>query len=392
MDWDWIESFYRFPRRLAEHLENHWVSPSYGGWVLMAIALSFFGAATNTMAGWLYAMSGVMLALLGITAFLAVRSIKTLRVNRRPIAPVSVGDEITVELGIENPSLQPVNWVEIQDILPFVLGKPQKTARETIPPSGFDSWIYHYPASKRGIYRWEQVNLHTGYPLGLFWCSRRRSAPAVAVVYPQVLPLRNCPLVDAIGQDPNRQLLNQERRSLMATEGMTRSLRPYRRGDATRLIHWRTSARYGELQVRELETFTAGQDLIIALDSGSPWQEAAFEQAVTAAASIYFYASQRQFNVKLWTAYTGLLSGHRIVLEALAATVPQEDAVAPPPPNLPLIWLTQSPESFHSLSANSRWLLWPQTDTNPTLQNSLHPGLLITDQTPLQTQLQSVPH
>jgi uncharacterized protein (DUF58 family) len=52
-----------------------------------------------------------------------------------------------------------------------------------------------------------------------------------------------------------------------ATEGITRSLRPYRWGDPTRLIHWRTSARYGELRVRELEKVTTDQEVLIGLDT-----------------------------------------------------------------------------------------------------------------------------
>jgi hypothetical protein len=38
-----------------------------------------------------------------------------------------------------------------------------------------------------------------------------------------------------------------------ATEGITRALRPYRWGDPIRLVHWRTSARFGDLRIRELE-------------------------------------------------------------------------------------------------------------------------------------------
>jgi len=107
-----------------------------------------------------------------------------------------------------------------------------------------------------------------------------------------------------MGQEASNQFYSQ-RRFHVATEGMTRSLRPYRMGDPTRLIHWRTSARYGELRVRELEVVTGGQEIIIALDSAAAWQEDNFEQAVIAAASLYFYSQRQQLNVKLWTGLTG---------------------------------------------------------------------------------------
>ena len=44
-------------------------------------------------------------------------------------------------------------------------------------------------------------------------------------------------------------------------------LRIYRQGDSPRAIHWRTSARRGELMVRELEDFP-GDDLLLVLDLG----------------------------------------------------------------------------------------------------------------------------
>ncbi|MBD1941203.1 DUF58 domain-containing protein, partial [Coleofasciculus sp. FACHB-712] len=52
--------------RIADWLETRWVTPAYAGWILGIIAVCFFGAATNTMAGWLYVISGLSFALLGI--------------------------------------------------------------------------------------------------------------------------------------------------------------------------------------------------------------------------------------------------------------------------------------------------------------------------------------
>ena len=82
-------------------LENHWATPAYGGWLLATLALCFFGAATNTMAGWLYVLSGLIFALLAIAAVIPVRSLLLLGLERLPIEPVSAGQDLTVVLTVK---------------------------------------------------------------------------------------------------------------------------------------------------------------------------------------------------------------------------------------------------------------------------------------------------
>lgn len=381
-------------KQTTEWLETNWVNPAYGGFLLAGIAICFFGAATNTMAGWLYVISAIIFALLVIAAILPMRSLNHLSVRRRPISPVSVGDQLTIELEIENPTLRPQTLLEVQDMLPPELGAMTKTPVASIPAQSVHRWVYYHPTAKRGVYRWHQVQLRTATPLGLFWCRRRRYASARAVVYPTVLPLTRCPLVDEIGKEDSMQV-QSDRKSQSLSQDLTKALRPYRVGDPTRLIHWRTSARYGELLVRELEVLTGSQEIIICLDSSSQWHPEDFEQAVIAAASMYSYACRTQPNVKFWTPITGLLHGNSVVLEALAATQAGVDGKAEEqlylPPYLPLIWLTQNPVSLNSLPPGSRCLLWPKDVSvgKPVQQlkrDSL--GIVINTTEPLKPQLQ----
>jgi uncharacterized protein (DUF58 family) len=375
--------------KIADWLENRAVAPAYAGWLLSGMTVFFFGSATNTMSGWLYALSGGSLALLGVAAVLPGKSLRSLEVRRRTIEPVSAGDRITVELEIENRAREPKTLLQVVDILPFVLGEPIVRPIEVIDPNSIYRDTYYLEVRQRGVYRWQEVNLRTAAPLGLFWCRRSLPVKAVAVVYPQVLPLITCPIIDRIGQEDSPQFYNRSR-SQTATEGLTRNLRPYRHGDPTRLIHWRTSARYGELRVRELEVAAGGQEIIIALDSAQAWQPEEFERAVTVAASLYFYASKRLLNVKLWTAGTGLVSGNRVVLETLAAVNAGEDAVENRP-KLPIIWLTQNSATLSTLSLGSRWVLWPlataETGEKMLVKHEL-PGLEIRSDRPLELQLQ----
>ncbi|HEY9763333.1 MAG TPA: DUF58 domain-containing protein [Trichocoleus sp.] len=375
------------PSRINDWFETHWIVPAYVGWVLLGLAAFFFAAATNTLAGWLYVMSGVLLGLLAIAAILPPRNLAGIQIERQPIRPVSAGEPLLVDLTLTNTSRQAKALLQAQDEVPASLGQVQQTAIAAIAPNRAHRWFYELPTERRGIYRWQAVTLRTAAPLGLFWCRRSQMVNAFATVYPQILPLNQCPLIDTVGEKSGQQW-HQDNTVQVATEGITRSLRPYRWGDSTRLIHWRTSARYGELRVRELEKITAGQQVIIALNTGDTWNPNDFEQAVIAAASLYLYALRRGFAAALWTSEGKLLKEKVAVLSLLAAVMPTPESSAKfDLPTNPIIWLTPRPWERGQLSSGSRQVCWgsaaPSQFKGTSSITWIHP------QETLQTQLQA---
>ncbi|MGA0200705.1 MAG: DUF58 domain-containing protein [Prochlorotrichaceae cyanobacterium] len=366
-------------QRLGDWLETHWFNPAYSGWVLGGLSLFFFIAATNTLSGWLYVLSGAGMAIVGVSGYLSRQSLTGLTITRLKIDPVSAGDPLAVTVRFTNQTHEPKVLLQAVDQLPIVLGEPVEEAIALIPPQDYFEWNYTQGTQRRGIYRWETLNLRTASPFGLLWYRRAFPAPGKAIVYPTVLPLGRCPLIDDLGKTQNPRIENDtsafNRPQQMVTE-ITRTLRPYRWGDPMRFIHWRTSARYGELRVRELEVFQGGQSLLIALDShwawsdrvwgqeASPEQESyvveAFEQAVIAAASLYFYAQHLNIPVQLWTAEQGVILGKYPVLEALAAAQPGEPQNYDLPLEEAVLWLSQNPASTQALPGGSRWLLWAE--------------------------------
>jgi uncharacterized protein (DUF58 family) len=372
--------------RPTKWLETNWATPAYGGWLLAILTICFFGAATNTMAGWLYVLSGVGIALLGVGAVLPARSIQALTIDRDPIEPVTAGADLEIALTIHNPTPRVQALFQVQDLTTLNGLNPPKTTVEQVLPQNRYRWVYHQPTAQRGVYQWSKVALRSGTPIGLFWSQRYRDAAAIAYVYPQALKLDRCALLDGMGstdRQSDRQFASS--RLEAANEGITRSLRPYRYGDSMRLIHWRTSARYGEFQVRELEIDRGGQDVVICLDSIATWDDADFEQAVIAACTLYFYVSQStNLNVKLWTAGTGLVSGTRQVLETLAAVQMGE----PPENELqrtePTVFLVNQPQVIDTIPSSSRWILWTQERFTPTASS---PGIVIDRHQSLQQQL-----
>ena len=144
--------------------------------------------------------------------------------------------------------------------------------------------------SRRGPVEMRDWWLESGDPLGLFKDAHRGNDGEVALVLPRFTSLRTQPLV----------------RELEATVTAPRAgygtevfgVRPYQPGDPLRRIHWRTTARRGELIVREFEP-PGVQNLGIFLDPGPP-EQAAADQVARIAASEAWDCLRAGGRVTLW--------------------------------------------------------------------------------------------
>jgi uncharacterized protein (DUF58 family) len=121
---------------------------------------------------------------------------------------------------------------------------------------------------RRGRYQWPALIASTGYPFGFV---QRRLA---LVPEQEVIVL---PCLGRLHRGALRHFLTQVSPALDRLAGQPRrhptaqsefhGLRSFRSGDSPRWIHWRTSARRGELMVREFEDCPS-DNLIVVLD---PW-------------------------------------------------------------------------------------------------------------------------
>jgi uncharacterized protein (DUF58 family) len=131
-------------------------------------------------------------------------------------------------------------------------------------------------------------------------------------------------------------------------------LRPFRPGDSPRWIHWRTSARRGELMVREFED-VPGDDIVLVLAPGVD-----LEPAIAAAATIVWEWCRRRGDRLVLLlgaeAHDGLSGPEhaRRLLERLATLGPFD--IEPPslevlhelPPKLAVVVLSSGPEGLGS--------------------------------------------
>jgi uncharacterized protein (DUF58 family) len=134
---------------------------------------------------------------------------------------------------------------------------------------------------RRGAYAWRALVAVSGYPFGLVQ-RRLVLAPAVPiVVLPRLGKLHRGQLrsvLPPVGLAEGRTSYAAHRHAGARAE--FHGLRAFRSGDSPRWIHWRTTARCGELMVREFEDVPMN-NLVVVLAAGDSEQATGNRQQAT---------------------------------------------------------------------------------------------------------------
>ena len=194
-----------------------------------------------------------------------------------------VGDTLRVTYTLRNVSRIPKLWLEIHNPTSLPGGLPGRAIG--LGSHGERSWLIRAPLVHRGHFRIEPLQIQTGDPFGFFEASASVGQGVSVVVYPRIepLPLWKIPAASIEGSHsaPERTL---------QTTPLATTVRPWAPGDSFNRIHWKTTARYGEIQVKEFELETTADawivlDLERAVQAGRG-DDSTVEVAVRAAASI----------------------------------------------------------------------------------------------------------
>lgn len=128
-------------------------------------------------------------------------------------------------------------------------------------------------ADRRGVFGAMRVEVRVTAPLGILAAHRVHAVllPRTVEVAPRAIPVTWLPSPAPITDGA------VDRSMAAATGDLVRSVRPYVSGDAPHLVHWPSSARTGELVVRELERpAPLGQAVVLDLsDLGADTERAA---------------------------------------------------------------------------------------------------------------------
>lgn len=245
---------------------------------------------------------GLLLAVLPLVCVLVLHRTRHRVTASRRLSPtrVQATGEARVGLRIDSVSRLPTGLLMLQDRVPYALGPRPRFVLDRIEPGGRREVSYRVRPELRGRYPLGPLQLRLTDPFGMCELTRGFGAHDTLTVTPRVEPLPPLRLGgEASGFGDGRH------RSLALAGEDDVIPRGYRHGDDLRRVHWRSTARYGELMVRREEQPQRAHCTVLldtraaAFDGFGP--DSPFEWAVSGAASTAVHLLERGFSVRLVT-------------------------------------------------------------------------------------------
>lgn len=263
------------------------------GWIMAAVVIVFWilGLALGWREAVVAAFLGTVLFLLAVGFILGKSAYAVeLDLNRTRVA---VGDRAVGSVAVSNTAGKP--------LLPAALELPVGTATAIfhlprLKPAEVHEDLFTIPTQRRAVIVVGPVRSVRADPLSLlrrqvFW-----TEPTDLYVHPRTTPL--------VGSAAGfiRDLEGLPTKDLSSADVSFHALRDYVPGDDRRHIHWKTTARTGQLMVRQFEE-TRRSHLAVALSTNTQEysSEAEFELAVSVAGSIGLQAIREQRNLSVLT-------------------------------------------------------------------------------------------
>ncbi|GLY82718.1 membrane protein [Actinoallomurus iriomotensis] len=196
-----------------------------------------------------------------------------------------VGHEAQVGVVLQNISRLPTGILLVEDQVPYTLGDRARFVVDRIEPGGGREMVYRIRPDIRGRYQVGPLLVRLADPFGLVELARSFTTSNRLTVTPPIVPLPHGRLTGSWTGG------GESRARTISTAGEDDvAPREYRHGDDLRRVHWRSTARRGELMVRrEEQQWQSRGTLFLDTRRIAHWGEGAsssFEQAVSVAASI----------------------------------------------------------------------------------------------------------
>ena len=187
------------------------------------------------------------------------------------------GDEVQIAVAVEPSGLVPVPGATLVERV-GALGEQRHVLRRRGRRLAI---TYVLPRVRRGRYVFADSRVELSDPFGLQRVESRLPAPGALLVYPRLVQL------DRLFSESGAHALDGRRLLMRRRAGFDlHSVREYEQGESLRHVHWRSTARRGQLMVKELEDAPRDEIAVLLDADASAVAGESFEVQVRAAGSI----------------------------------------------------------------------------------------------------------
>lgn len=223
---------------------------------LFVLAFIFIGAVIREI-NLLILLAGTMIGLMIMQWRFSVRTLVGIRIRRRAPIRTMVGLPTEIHVEVKNTRRWLASWLilveePIQQLRPIAKKLPEKGLAlvDSIESGSEQTASYNLSFTQRGKFRIGNTTISTRFPMGLGKSWRTFENSFELVVQPRVGRL--LPACESLLKSEQEGHSKAAARSSVH-EGEFFGLRNWQSGDSRRWIHWRTTARKGELAVRQFE-------------------------------------------------------------------------------------------------------------------------------------------
>ncbi len=273
------------------------------------------GGASVTVLGALWgerelAWIGVLLLALPVAAMIVLHRTQVRLSSQRTVTPSrsAIGDRLTADLYLTKTGSLPVGLLQFEDAVPPQLGRPPRFSVHRFAGPWERRITYPLMGLARGRFRVGPLVVHAADPFGMARLDSTFTGTEEVMITPRVFPLQQLTTsggAGAAGDTTPRHIGHLGQDDVLVRE--------YRQGDDVRRVHWRSTARWGELMVRREEQAWEPSATVLldnrATHHAGTGRGSSFEWAVSAAASVCSHFAGGGYRIGLIDAAGRVVTG-----------------------------------------------------------------------------------
>jgi uncharacterized protein (DUF58 family) len=289
------------------------------GWLFSVLTLSIGLVAVNTGHNLFYLVFALLLSVVIVSGILSERVLRRVEVRRQLPTDTTARVPFAVNVEVRNPDRRSICYsLQISDV---VVGIPRRTLGylSSLGPGESRSFHYLVQVERRGEHRFGAIHLSTRFPFGLFEKARLIPLSGEFIAYPAHREASRY-VASALGSErPGYRKWRWGEEILGFRSALA--------GDDHRYVHWATSARVGQLMVKEFLEEVEEPRPVFFDNRGVDGEK--FEQGVELAASLLRLLAGRGVAVTFatWDRYfepTARPEGVHAALRYLALLAPTQ--------------------------------------------------------------------